>query len=595
MNLHVSRLKAYWQRIHRYKFQPGFFSASRSNWIIVGILFLFSLLGFRAIAIHIFPAQSQSLEKMASQQYQKMIKLSRYRGVIYDRRGDPLAISIRVPSLFVNPRVFDPNPTEIKQLANILDMSSQDIKKIATKPLYFAWLKRKTSKIAAQKVALMNLKGLEQVMEPSRFYPAGQAAANLLGYVGIDDKGLGGIERQYDHVLGGQAVQMALAKDAKGRPIVSTLENAAPEEAGSSIKLTLDRAIQEIAERALDEGVERAKAKGGMAIVADPHTGKILALANAPSFDPNNQRQIDINAAKNQALMNVFEPGSVVKPLVVAIALGKQTVHAEQEFDCEGGKLKIGNRTINDSHPPKKQYLNVEEIVMHSSNVCTYKIAKTLGPESLYNGLRQMGIGERVQRLGFPGEGLGGMVRWDRWIPVQFANIAFGQGITTSALELVQAYGAIANGGRLMKPALMESIEGQDEALFQPQSIRQAMSPKVARKVRRILQRTIDEAVVNAKLEGYSAGGKTGTSQKVEPGTRAYSKTKHLSSFIGLAPIEDPHLVVYVQVDEPNQATSYGSLWAAPIFKQIAEQTLRYLNVAEDRTIAANEIPVKSL
>jgi cell division protein FtsI (penicillin-binding protein 3) len=570
--------------LFRYKHQPGVFVHGRARSLFLLGISVFVVLALRAIYIHISPSRSQSLERIANQQYQQVVNLSRYRGVVYDRRREPLAISIRVPSIYVNPKLFRPSANERNQLAHILEMPQSSISKIQQKQGYFAWLKRKVGKAAAAKIQLLDIKGIDVVMEPSRFYPAGASASNLIGYVGIDDRGLGGIERQYEEILGGPPARIAIAKDARGRSIVSELENAVPEQAGGSLQLTIDRAIQEITERALAEGVKTAKALGGLAIVSDPHTGRVLAMANVPSFDPNNNRQINIDSTKNQAMMNVFEPGSVIKPLVVAVALKNKTVGVNQAFDCENGEMRIGGRTIHDAHPPKTKFLTTEEIIMHSSNVCTYKIAKTIGTKGLYDGLRQFGIGEKIQRTGFPGEGSGGLSYWQKWIPVQFANIAFGQGLTVSALELVQAYGAIANGGKLMRPLVVEQVEGHAKESIQPEVIRQVVDPRTATRLRHILARTVEEAVVAAKLDAYTSGGKTGTSQKVDPKTKAYSNQKHLASFVGIAPIKDPHLVIYVQIDEPNQPTSYGSLWAAPVFKQIAEQTLAYLNVAHDRS-----------
>lgn len=568
------------------RFQPGAFVNVRARIVMLALMFSFVGLGMRAVLIHLFPSSSQSLSRMANKQYQKEIVLSPYRGTIYDHRKEPLAISIRVPSFFVNPRIFSPTDEQLSLLGQLLDMPTKQLKDIKAKKSYFSWVKRKVSHNVAKRVKNLEIKGLFEVLEPARFYPAGNSAANLLGYVGIDDKGLAGIERQYEKTIGGDPIKIALAKDAKDQIIISEHQDASPEESGDNIFLTIDRAIQEITERELAAGVATANAKGGFAIVSDPHTGRVLAMANYPFFDPNNTRQINIESTKNQALTNVFEPGSVMKPLVISLAMDKGLVHETQLFDCEDGAIKIGKYTIHDAHKPKKPLLSTEEIIMHSSNVCTYKIAKLLGPELTQQGLNRFGVGVRNISTGFPGEENGSLSSWQSWAPVRFANIGFGQGVTMTGLEVVQAYSVFANGGNLIKPYLLDRIESSDGTtrfVSNTQTLQRVIDAKTARRMRTILYKTIEESATAARLDFHTAGGKTGTSQKVDPKTKAYSHTKHLSTFVGLAPVSDPHIVVYVQIDEPNQKQSYGSLWAAPIFRSITEKTLAYLNVAPDR------------
>lgn len=541
--------------------------------------------------IHLFPPSSQSLNKIADKQYNSHLEFSRYRGTIFDRRKEPLAISIRTPSLFVNPKQFKPTYTDLLNIGRILNMSVNQIKRATDHPTrYFAWLKRKVNPTAAAKVKELNIRGLFEVMEPARFYPSGSSAANLLGYVGIDDHGLMGLERQYDKLLGGEPIKYLQSKDARGRTIFMQAEDAAPQKAGHSLILTIDRAIQDIAEAALAEGLKNAKAKGGFVLVSDPHTGKILAIANQPTYDPNDTTQVKLRLTRNQAMVNAFEPGSVVKPLVLAGALEHKLLDESTAIDCGEGFVKIGRHRVNDSHKPENRWQTAEQVVVHSSNVGTYEIAKKLGRNGLYDIFTQFGLGARKFRFGFPGEASGWISDPSSWRDIRFANIAFGQGLMTTGPELVAAYGALANGGRIMKPYLIEKIESPDGKVIEtvlPQQLGQAISADSARRVRKVLFKVVEKGAIKARLNLWTAGGKTGTSQKIDPETRAYSRSKHYSTFVGMAPINDPHLVIYVQIDEPNQKVSYGSLWAAPVFKAVAENTLRYLNVAPDRDMTS--------
>lgn len=574
------------------KVQPGNFVSKRANIVYATLAICFILLGARAIVIQLFPSSSQSLNRIADKQYNRVLNLARYRGSIYDRRREPLAISIRRPSIFINPRVFQPTKKDLTEISRILNMKESTLQKIVSRKTYFAWLKRKASKDAAQKIETLNLNGLYQVMEPARYYPAGVAAANLLGYVGLDDVGLSGIERQLEKPLAGSPIKVFQSKDAKGNTIFLQSHEAAPEQTGDNIYLTIDRAVQEIAEDALRKGVHTANAQGGFAIVSDPHTGQILALANYPTFDPNNAAHINVNLTKNRALMDAFEPGSVLKPFVVATAMSLGKTNENESFDCEGGVLKVGNRTIRDAHPPETQFLTTTEIIVHSSNVCTYKIARRIGMAETYDGLRNFGFSERLSLLGFPGETAGYLEDWHSWLPIRFANVAFGQGIMVSGLEIVQAYGAIANGGNLMKAYVIDRIESSTGEVKQNNSatlVRRVMTPNLAKRMRGILSKVVDDAATKAQINGYTAGGKTGTTQKIDPITKSYSHSKHLASFAGFTPSNDPHLVIYVQIDEPVANQHYGALWAAPVFTEIAERTLNYLNVEKDKPLSISK------
>ncbi len=579
----LSRLKKLSAQRRQARFQPGSFLEHRARLLSFGVYGALGVLAARAVVIHLFPPSLEHLQTIAERQYQQHLELSPYRGTIFDRRAEPLAISIRMPSLFVNPRVFDVTPQEAQEISRIIKMPADKIIAISKKRSYFSWVKRKIGKDAAEKVMALKIKGLHQVMEPARYYPAGQAASHLLGYVGIDNRGLMGLERQFERYLRGNIVRINESKDARGKTIFLQSAHAAPEKSGQNIHLTIDRAVQEIAEKELEKGVRNAKAKSGFAVVADPHTGRILALANYPTFDPNSRTTLDVNLTRNHALGDLYEPGSVVKPFLVATALKNKKITPDEIFYCENGAYRDGPIRIHDSHPVKMA--STADVLVQSSNICSYKIAKRLEPKGLYEGYRQFGFGE-ANAIDFPGKSLGRLLSWEDWRPARFANIAFGQGFVTSGLEIVRAYSALANGGNLVDPYIIDHIEGSDGKILVSNTtrlIRQVISPELAKTMRQMLQQVVEKEGSKAQMAEFSAGGKTGTTEKVDPRTRAYSTDLRIASFVGFTPVEDPHLVVYVVIDEPGIKPYYGGIWAAPVFRGIAEETLRYLNVAPDK------------
>ena len=566
--------------------QPGDFRADRARVVQTCVFGLFGVIATRAVVLHLFPSHVQALHQLADTQYQREIELSPYRGGIYDQRGEPLAISIKRPSLAVNPHVFDPTPRETLRLARILKTTPARIRQFAKKKSYFAWLARQLDPHVADEVENLGLTGLTVINEPARYYPAGSAAANLLGFMGLDDHGLAGLERQFDKELHGKAYKVKAEKDAKGNFILNETVEAKPERTGNNIYLTLDRVIQEIAEDELQAGVKKASAKHGFAIVSDPHTGRILAVANYPTFDPNDSRHLDIAETRNGAFLDTYEPGSVVKPFVIGSAIERKSTTPDEMHDCDKGALRIGRHTIHDHAAAES--LSTADTLIRSSNICTYKIASKMGREATYDALQSFGLAGGASLLGFPGETGGRISDWRKWAQIRFANVAFGHGFVVTGLELTQAMGAIANGGHLMKPTLIERIVSSDGLVVTStptQVVRDVLSPQVARTMRGLLRRVVTDPHGTGKpaqAASYTVAGKTGTAQKVDPVTHAYTHSKYDASFIGFAPAEDPHIVIYVMVDEPGKGYYYGGEAAGPIFAKIAERTLKYLNVAPD-------------
>ena len=363
---------------------------------------------------------------------------------------------------------------------------------------------------------------------------------------------------------------------------------AAPDLPGHTIQLSLDHAIQEIAEDALASGVTAARAKSGFAIVTDPHTGKILALANYPTFDPNAIAQAKTENTRNFALLDLFEPGSVIKPFVIAAALEKNKTSANELHNCENGVFRAGGIVFRDDHPAAQ--LTTAETLIRSSNICTFKIANRIGKQGLFDALKSFGFtGGLSLPETFPPSVKGHISSPNSWKPIRFANVAFGQGMTVNGLEIAMAYGAFANGGNLMRPIIVDRIispNGDIVYAATPEATAHVIGIETASQMRKILARVVTDpkgTAHKAETVDYTTGGKTGTAEKVDPLLKAYSADKRIASFAGFAPVADPYLVVYVMIDEPAVRPAYGGLLAGPVFSEITQRTLRYLNVAPDK------------
>lgn len=544
------------------------------------------IIAIRAAYVQLEPNFSEHLQSIARQQYTQDLTLSPYRGTIFDRRGNALAISIRKYSIFVNPRVFEPTAAQMHELGSILKIAHKKIEKVSSKKTYFSWLKRKINKSQADRVLALNIQGIHSIMEPARFYPYGKIASHLVGISGIDDKGLMGLEKQFDESLKGKVNQISQAKDAKGQPIFLDSQIATPQEPGLDLHTTLDLALQEIAENALKDGITKAKAKRGFVLIQDPHTGDILALAIAPNFDPNNIGSLNPKNNRPYPLVDPYEPGSVIKPLLIAAALDQGKISLQTKFDCEESGVYGGNKwKIRDSHP--NGILTAEEVLIKSSNICTYKISKLFDRISLFAAYQRFGLSSRNQFIGFPGQSIGYIPPFAKWTDLRQANISFGQGLMTTALEISGVYSLFANGGKLTKPRLVRFLKSSSGSIIGEQDTpvrRQIIAPETAKKVTSALIKVVEKGTATAaQMQQYSAAGKTGTSEKLDPKTKAYSDHLRIASFIGYTPATDPHLVIYVWIDEPGIKPYYGGKWAAPVFKRVALESLQYLNVRPDK------------
>lgn len=526
------------------------------------------------------------LLKLADRQHQKVVPLTPVRGTIYDANGAALAVSVEMDSCFAQPRSLTNQNDAASRLAPLLGMTRDAVLKKFRGNRNFVWLQRRMPPDEAKKIRDMKIEGIGFVKETKRFYPNSEVAAHVIGFTGVDPDGLEGVELRYDSTILGGTGYLVTERDALGREIAlkgTVVQNGAE---GHNVTLTLDKNIQYITEKELAKAVESSGAKGGTAIVMDPRTGKVLAMANYPTFNLNAHSSYAPQIWRNRAVADSFEPGSTFKVLLIASALEEKVIRPGDSFNCEGGSYNIGGRTIHDTH--KYGRLSIADILKYSSNIGAAKIGGRLGPARLYSYLRNFGIGERTG-IDLPGEASGSLRPWGQWYGVDLATISFGQGVTASAIQLATAVSAIANGGMLMKPYVVEKITDNDGNLvksFEPQPRRQVVSAETAKSVTRMMEGVAAEGGTgtNAAVDGYLVAGKTGTAQKVDPVTHSYSLNKRTASFIGFVPANHPRLTILVVVDEPK-TSPYGGVVAAPAFSSIALQSLCYLKVPPDGVV----------
>jgi len=530
------------------------------------------------------------LRGMAEEQYLREIELPPRRGRILDRNGAELASTADVDSIYCNPRQLPDVRDAARRLARALGLDRADLEKKLGQRRYFAWVKRKVTPDEVTAVKTLGLPGIAFTREPRRFYPNRTLAATIMGHAGSEGNGLEGIELSLDRQLRGTSTSVQGMRDALGRDIaldVSTDGSAdgAPTAAGSDVVLTIDRYLTFITERALAAGATEHRAKAAIAIVMDPRTGELLAMASVPSYNPNDPQSAADAGARNRAITDAFEPGSTMKTFTITAALDAGVVKADDRFDCLMGRMMVGKYSIHDTHP--HGVLTVAEVFKFSSNIGATKIARKLGRDELAEALARFGFGKQTG-VGLPGERAGVVRPVAKWGDIGFANVSFGQGLTVTPLQMVAGVSAIAGGGIYRQPRIVARIvqaDGTVETLPAAPE-RRVMAPATARTMLAIMRGVTEQGgtAKQAAIEGYTVGGKTGTAQKVANGH--YDASKWVSSFVGVVPAEDPRLAIMVIMDEP-QGGHLGGAVAAPIFKEIAEQSLRYLHVPPTAPIAA--------
>jgi len=549
----------------------------RVGCVKIVFLLVFLIVGGRAFYLQVF--QGDQLMRLGQRQHLKEFIVLPKRGALYDRGGEPLALSLESQSVYVRPRRLADAPSAYTTLARILNMKRADVEQKLTVNKSFVWLKRQVSPVEAEQVQALRMDGIGMYLEPTRYYPQGALAGQILGFVNRDSEGLEGIELRYNDYIRGAAGSSVSERDALGRRVLVEGVEGFQVPPGSDVHLTLDAPIQHLAEKELAAAIQKYRAKAGVAIVVDPATGEVLALANYPTFDPNKAAQQSADQRRNRAVTDSFEPGSTFKAILAAAALEEGVVGKDDLFYCEMGKYHYAGRVIHDTHP--HGWLPFAKILQVSSNIGFTKVAEKLKKERYFKYIDKFGFG-RVTGVDVPGEVPGLLRKPENWSGIDLATHAYGQGVSTTPMQMVMAYAAIANGGILMRPYVTRKVVSpQDEVLVanQPQIVRRVISEKTAKLLASMLRDVTNEGGTGteAKIDGFDVAGKTGTAQKAERGV--YSAKKRVSSFVGFVPADNPRLVSLVMVDEP-EGTVYGGLVAAPAFRNIAQGALRQLAVA---------------
>lgn len=573
----------------------------REKWARIRILMVAGLFScaFAAVAARTFSLQvlqHEQLVKMAERQHQRTVSLIPARGGIYDRSGASLAVSLEMDSLYAEPRRIKNPGTVAAVLAPLLETSEQELLRKLSADRGFIWLERQLSPEISGRIRQMKLTGIGFAKESKRYYPNFEVAAHVLGFTGLDPEGLEGLEQRYDSTILGKGGYLVTERDALGRDVAvksAVVTDASP---GKNLILTLDKNIQYLAEKELTKAVQSSDAKSGMVIVAEPATGKILAMANYPTFNPNAYNRYQAFQLRNRAVADSFEPGSTLKIFLLAAALEEKIVSSQDGINCENGRYSFGGRLIRDDHP--KGRLSVAEVLKYSSNIGSAKIGLKLGDDRLHRYLTSFGFGRKTG-IDLPGEVNGSLRPVNRWYGSDIATISFGQGISVSALQLVAATSAVANGGTLMKPYLVERItdtSGRDIQTFSPQVVRQVVSSATAAGVTRMMEGVVGAGGTgtNAALEGIKVAGKTGTAQKADSHGKGYSSTRRTASFVGFVPSDKPLMTILVVIDEPR-TSPYGGVVAAPVFREVAINSLCYLKAIANTSHANAEVcaPVK--
>ncbi|MBN2144456.1 MAG: penicillin-binding protein 2 [Candidatus Aureabacteria bacterium] len=562
------------------------FMSFRTFLVMMGIIVLWGGLIYRLLFLQIQSAPV--LVKKAEKQQEAVLKVYPQRGKILDRNGNIFAVSMKVKSAFCVPSEVDELWRTAGKLARILDMPKSRLIHKLTRKSHFSWIKRKLTDEETSRIENEGMRGIYLVDEVKRFYPKASLLSHVVGFVNIDNEGLAGLEKSLDHFLRGKTGSATIIHDAKGRELYAKRDFIEKPEDGLDVYLTVDEVIQHIVEEELDKVYETYQAKGAVAIVVDVTNGDILAMANCPTFDLNLPGEFSADKRRNRALVDCYEPGSLFKIVIGAAALNENLISMNDLIDCEKGAYRIGGHTLHDSHP--YDVLPFVSVIAKSSNIGCAKVASMMSRETFYHYIRQFGFG---QTIGLPLEGeLRGKVRnYQRWSGYSQTAMAMGQEIMVTPLQMVFAFATIANKGKKPVGRLIDRIVGPQNQLIRKNEIREGksiVSPRTAMKLTQALKLVVSKSgtAYEARVEGYSVAGKTGTAQKVENGT--YSHSKFLASFIGFVPADHPVLAIGVMVDEPKGKVYYGGQVAAPGFSVMAERILSYLKIPPEENADEN-------
>jgi cell division protein FtsI (penicillin-binding protein 3) len=543
---------------------------------LVFFIFLLLCVG-RLFFIQFF--RSEYLTLIAKKQHNQLLELEPRRGTIYDCNLKAQAFNMSMDSLYAVPNVIRNKESVINQLLPILGLERGYLAERLSRQKSFIWLARKITPERSEAIKKLNIKGLGFFKETKRIYPNSYLASHIIGFSGMDNIGLEGVEMSFNKYLKGIPGWAIFLRDARLKKLDIWEKMVAPQD-GMDLVLTIDEVIQYIAERELDKAFNNFNAKGASIVVMDPHTGRILAMANRPTYDLNDHSSVSKDSIRNRAICDLFEPGSVFKIVTASAALEEKKVTEEDVFDCENGAYKVGGRILHDHKP--HGLLTFRQVIEESSNIGTVKVAQRLGPDTLYRYIKAFGFGTKLG-VDISGEISGMIIPVRSWSKSSITAIPMGQGVGVTALQLASAISVIANGGQLMKPYIIDSvrdIQGRIIKQNKPVLIRKVISVDTAMRIKKILTGVIEEGTGKlGKVLGFSAAGKTGTAQKLEP-DGSYSHNKFIASFIGFSPAEDPLITVVVTVDEPHPYY-FGGVVAAPVFQKVASEIIRYLKASQ--------------
>lgn len=551
--------------------------AWRSRMMALAILSCFGLLIGRSFYLQVL--NNDFLQEKGDSRYRRDLEISASRGRISDRNGDVLALSTPMKSVWAIPADARLTPQQTKLLAGLLEMDARELARKLASDKSFVFLQRQLPPDVGDRVAALKLPGIGLDKEYRRYYPSGEMTAHMVGFTGVDDKGLEGVELAFQGQLLGHPGSRSVIKDRRGQ-IVEDVGSIKPPQDGKDIRLSLDSKIQYLAYSQLKQAVIDFKAKAGGVVVIDAKSGEILALANLPTYNPNNRERLNGAQLRNRVLTDTYEPGSVMKPFSIALALENGKVRFDTVIDTAPGRLTIGTATISDAHPHGP--LTVAQVIQKSSNVGTAKIAAMLSPQQMWDMFDAVGFGQ-VSHLGFPGEVSGRLRPWKSWRPIEQATMSYGHGISVSLMQLARAYTVFAREGDMIPLTLIRADNS-------PINTTPVFSQQTVREMRAMLEMAVQPGgtAPKAQIPGYRVAGKTGTAYKLESGQ--YVK-KYVASFVGFAPASDPRLIVAVMIDEPARGQHYGGDVAGPSFAAIMGGALRTLGVAPDQTAPAEGTP----
>ena len=564
----------------------------RTRLYYLGGFFLFWLLVIGCRLLQVQVVSYGDWMQRASRQQQRSIEVAARRGIIYDRNGHELAMSINVDSVFAVPSE-NPDPDNTASLiGRVLHMPAAEIAAKIKASRNFTWIARKVDAEVGQRLRAMNLRGIYFEKEPKRFYPKRELAAQTLGYVGVDDEGLGGVEHAFEEELRGKTGRMQIIMDARRKWLGRVEKNPEP---GQNVVLTIDEKIQYIAERELEQAMHDTQSESGTVVVQNPHTGEILALASRPTFNPNVFRDVPGAALKNRAVTDIFEPGSVFKIVTYSAALDEQLIKPEDPIDCQGGVITIGGIRIHDLH--KSGVVPISDALAHSSDVAAVKVGMKLGDERFYSYIHNYGFGQQTG-IELPGETRGMAKPANRWSKVSIGAISIGQEVGVTPLQLVSMVSTIANDGVYTPPRIVAGVlpprSTPQTVTFRPPQQRRVVSTLTAVQMKKMLEGVVLFGTARrAILDGYTSAGKTGTAQKVDPNTGTYSKTKYVATFAGFAPVNNPAVTIVVTLDSPKGLHQGGQV-SAPVFTRVAQQVLAYMNVPHDVALNPKRLQIRA-